>query len=348
MDVVVDDEGYQDPTIEEHRIVRTPSISLREVPDEDDGYQDVFPCNDDRSVIERKPSIPSLRSDPTEPPPLRLPPSDFSLRDYVLATGKGGSWNEKFQQLMEGRSEDPAKEMIRVNQLLDLSRRFDARALEIGEQIIQDLFLPMESRRYRPITHLLGGIAGGDKYVEDGILFKLALDSRGIYGEDAFAMKAAHHDLKSVMALIDCKIQGLHLPLLGVVHHRGYAMSAQAIIPIDGIRSHKYGSRDGGSSMKTDAHFIRLLGTACSILNLQPHYLNGVKVCGAGDMEGHLGTDGRSYVIDTARLFPPVHPINKARGSFLYRLFRPEFLQQLKFPLNSDAFSKFARVIFSS
>jgi len=34
-------------------------------------------------------------------------------------------------------------------------------------------------------------------------------------------------------------------------------------------------------------------------------------VVAKGDMEGHIGTDGRFYVIDTARLFPPEPPSRK-------------------------------------
>jgi len=37
----------------------------------------------------------------------------------------------------------------------------------------------------------LGGVAGGSKYICQGILFKVALDVRGIYGGDHNAMKAA-------------------------------------------------------------------------------------------------------------------------------------------------------------
>lgn len=84
-------------------------------------------------------------------------------------------------------------------------------------------------------------------------------------------------------------------------------------------------------------------------------------------MEGHLGTDNKFYVIDTARVFPPTaYPrnnrfgfprttfhflhdlcalsniilVDKPKGVHLYRLFRPEFVKLNKVPLSSDALTK--------
>lgn len=41
----------------------------------------------------------------------------------------------------------------------------------------------------------VGGIAGGDKYIVQNILFKFAVDSKGLYGSDQLAMKVAGHDV---------------------------------------------------------------------------------------------------------------------------------------------------------
>jgi hypothetical protein len=86
----------------------------------------------------------------------------------------------------------------------------------------------------------------------------------------------------------------------------------------------------------------------------------------AADVEGHQGTDGKFYLIDTARVFPPTaYPRNnrfgfprslffyyfdlyvvdleivvKPKGVHLYRLFRPEFVKLNKVPLSSDALTK--------
>lgn len=48
-------------------------------------------------------------------------------------------------------------------------------------------------------------------------------------------------------------------------------------------------------------------------------------------------------VIDTARLFPPTAPSAPDAGrSYLYRLFRPEFVKRWRVPLCSDTYSAFA------
>lgn len=62
--------------------------------------------------------------------------------------------------------------------------------------IIKELFLPPNARRIQPRTHELGGLAGGEKFLHSNILFKLAVDRGSLYGGDAFAKKAAEHELK--------------------------------------------------------------------------------------------------------------------------------------------------------
>lgn len=80
-------------------------------------------------------------------------------------------------------------------------------------------------------------------------------------------------------------------------------------------------------------------------------------IYGPADIEGHWSPiDGRYYLIDTARVFPPVVPIKRfdckeflvskyqsRKGAFLYNLFRQEFLKLNPVPLCSDAFSKFGK-----
>lgn len=60
-----------------------------------------------------------------------------------------------------------------------------------------------------------------------------------------------------------------------------------------------------------------------------------------------MGTDGRFYIIDTARLFPPAAPSSitrphegSPRGTHLYRLLRPELVKLNPVPLSPDAFTR--------
>jgi hypothetical protein len=49
-------------------------------------------------------------------------------------------------------------------------------------------------------------------------------------------------------------------------------------------------------------------------------------------------------VVDLARVFPPELPILGVKGSFLYRLLRPEFVKEYPVPLSSDAFSSWGKI----
>lgn len=59
--------------------------------------------------------------------------------------------------------------------------------------------MPLANKTIKPVS--IGGAAGGEKYLVNGILFKFALDFNKIYGGDENAAKAAGHDLK-VLCLI--------------------------------------------------------------------------------------------------------------------------------------------------
>lgn len=58
------------------------------------------------------------------------------------------------------------------------------------------------------------------------------------------------------------------------------------------------------------------INLAGGILNLAGHNIWNLSqtksshIYGPLDLEGHRGRDGRLYVLDTARLFPPAVPIN--------------------------------------
>jgi len=41
----------------------------------------------------------------------------------------------------------------------------------------------------------------------------------------------------------------------------------------------------------------------------QPHLVRSKMLYGPGDIEGHLGRDGKFYLLDFSRLFPPEAPL---------------------------------------
>ncbi len=87
-----------------------------------------------------------------------------------------------------------------------------------------------------------------------------------------------------------------------------------------------------------------LIEVASKRLNLKPHCCgkNNVTVYSPVDLEGHLGTDGRFYLLDFSRVFPPVTPSKEVVGGHLFQYFRGEFVFNFPlFPLCSDAYSRF-------
>lgn len=77
-------------------------------------------------------------------------------------------------------------------------------------------------------------------------------------------------------------------------------------------------------------------------LHLRGHYSgNGKELTyGPGDLEGHRGYDGKYYVLDFARVFPPQSLQGSRDGKrVLFELLRPELVRSFRVPLSSDAFT---------
>jgi Clustered mitochondria len=73
--------------------------------------------------------------------------------------------------------------------------------------------------------------------------------------------------------------------------------------PSDGKKSLVYGSADAGRTVHaSDPTFNELMDRAGGRLNLAKHTVGDKQLSGPGDIEGHLGRDGRRYILDFARL----------------------------------------------
>lgn len=114
-----------------------------------------------------------------------------------------------------------------------------------------------------------------------------------------------------------------------------------------------YGTDDGGRTVYADPSFDRLMSAAADRLHLARHWVcNQQQLHSAGDVEGRKGKDGRYYVLDLSRTFPPesvrtcTHLPRLGTPEF-YRMLRPEFLQIWKeknqgAALNPDAYTHFS------
>lgn len=255
-------------------------------------------------------------------------------------------WNARFQALLQRDTDLEARSVA----LRTLSREFGDEAVRVCTTIARELRSPQPT-----IPSIAShGVAGGVKYLHAGIFVKMASrDWRNIYGSAARSIKAASHELVSTMAYLDLRVAGLHFPLMCLVLFRGEGFLCQSVVPIDPVSNLTlvHGSCDGGISVRNSNKAVEAkLKTCAERLNLQPHAVlsrdrtHMRTLYAAADMEAHVGLDGRVYILDTARAFPPTAPRGKApkAGHYLFQHLRPELVQRYTGgPLNPDAFSNF-------
>jgi protein TIF31 len=99
-----------------------------------------------------------------------------------------------------------------------------------------------------------------------------------------------------------------------VLDYRGYRVTAQSIIP--GIlereqeQSVVYGSIDFGKTVVTQTKYLDLLQKAGNQLKILPHKVvndkgEEIELCSSVECKGIIGNDGRHYILDLLRTFPP-------------------------------------------
>ena len=260
-----------------------------------------------------------------------------------------GFWNEKFQAALgklrtvqdDGTSTLDAFSRAYA-ELLNLNQDFIHTAKVFGKIIISEMYLPIDAKTIKPVS--VGGVAGGDKYVVHGILFKFAVDAHGLYGGDHVAAgKVAGHELKGLMAYMSCEIPDVNVPLMTLIDYRGFRIIAMSVLPINN-GTLIYGSCDGGQTVKAeDPVFNRRMRYAAKKLNLAKHVSANTTIYAAADIEGHRGTDGKYYLLDFSRTFPPVKPFRQVFNGHLFQLFRRDFVISCQKPLCSDIYSNFLK-----
>lgn len=101
-----------------------------------------------------------------------------------------------------------------------------------GKIIISEKSLPEEMKTIKPIA--IGGVAGGEKFIVSGILFKFAAgdSSINIYGNEESAQKIASHELRSLNSVFLTGVSGLSFPLMALINYLGFCVIAISLIPI--------------------------------------------------------------------------------------------------------------------
>ena len=271
-------------------------------------------------------------------------------KDFSLLNKHHRDWNKEYQELLE-QSESVEK----FKKLSQLAHDFVYAATTYAKIIISEQCLRNNRKTIAPIS--VGGVAGGQKFLCQNIIFKFALDleiAPGIYmygghsPSDECAMKAAAHELKGLCKYYSTLIDGLHYPMLAYIDYKGFRMIAISVLPI-GKNSLCYGSADSGVSVIAyDPQLNKLMDEAGRLLNLKKHISGTMvnqcsEISSCGDLEVHKGTDGKYYILDFARAFPPeAPPIDRKQydpRAVFYKLLRPELVRSNDKALSSDAFT---------
>ncbi|XP_033833343.2 clustered mitochondria protein homolog [Periophthalmus magnuspinnatus] len=154
-------------------------------------------------------------------------------------------------------------------------------------------------------------------FIWNNIFFSLGFDVRDHYrelGGDAAAHAAPTNDLNGVRAYGAVDVEGLYTLGTVVVDYRGYRVTAQSIIP--GILEREqeqsviYGSIDFGKTVVSHNKYLELLDKTSRPLKVQKHSVlneknQTVALCSSVECKGIIGNDGRHYILDLLRTFPP-------------------------------------------
>ncbi|KAG6443796.1 hypothetical protein O3G_MSEX003024 [Manduca sexta] len=221
--------------------------------------------------------------------------------------GQTRDWNEELQTTRELPRSTLPERLLRERAIFKVHSDFVAAATR-GAMAVVDGNVMAINPGEEPKMQM---------FIWNNIFFSLGFDVRDHYkdlGGDAAAFVAPRNDLQGVRVYSAVDTPGLHTLGTVVVDYRGYRVTAQSIIP--GIlekeqeQSVVYGSIDFGTTVLSHPKYMELLSKAGQQLKIMPHSVisaNGdtVELCSSVECKGIVGNDGRHYILDLLRTFPP-------------------------------------------
>ncbi|XP_071399224.1 clustered mitochondria protein homolog isoform X1 [Centroberyx affinis] len=221
--------------------------------------------------------------------------------------GQTRDWNEELQTTRELARKNLPERLLRERAIFKVHSDFAAAATRGAMAVIDGNVMainPGEETRMQ-------------MFIWNNIFFSLGFDVRDHYrelGGDAAAHAAPTNDLNGVRAYGAVDVEGLYTLGTVVVDYRGYRVTAQSIIP--GILEREqeqsviYGSIDFGKTVVSHSKYLELLEKTSRPLKVQRHgVLNekneAVELCSSVECKGIIGNDGRHYILDLLRTFPP-------------------------------------------
>lgn len=221
--------------------------------------------------------------------------------------GQTRDWNEELQTTRELPRKNLPERLLRERAIFKVHSDFVAAANRGAVAVIDGNVMAINP----------GEDAKMQMYIWNNIFFSLGFDVRDHYkdlGGDAAAFVAPRNDLQGVKVYNAVDLEGLYTLGTVVIDYRGYRVTAQSIIP--GIlereqeQSVVYGSIDFGKTVVTHHKYMDLLQKAGSQLKILPHTVLNDKeeevcLCSSVECKGIIGNDGRHYILDLLRTFPP-------------------------------------------
>ncbi|XP_058457838.1 clustered mitochondria protein homolog [Malaya genurostris] len=221
--------------------------------------------------------------------------------------GQTRDWNEELQTTRELPRETLPERLLRERAIFKVHSDFVTAATRGAMAVIDGNVMAINP----------GEDAKMQMFIWNNIFFSLGFDVRDHYkelGGDAAAFVAPRNDLHGVRVYSAVDVEGLYTLGTVVIDYRGYRVTAQSIIP--GIlereqeQSVVYGSIDFGKTVLSHEKYLELLNNAGKHLKILPHsVLNDkdeeIKLCSSVECKGIIGNDGRHYILDLLRTFPP-------------------------------------------
>ncbi|XP_055533607.1 clustered mitochondria protein homolog [Wyeomyia smithii] len=221
--------------------------------------------------------------------------------------GQTRDWNEELQTTRELPRETLPERLLRERAIFKVHSDFVTAATRGAMAVIDGNVMAINP----------GEDAKMQMFIWNNIFFSLGFDVRDHYkelGGDAAAFVAPRNDLHGVRVYSAVDVEGLYTLGTVVIDYRGYRVTAQSIIP--GIlereqeQSVVYGSIDFGKTVLSHEKYLELLNNAGKHLKILPHsVLNDkdeqIELCSSVECKGIIGNDGRHYILDLLRTFPP-------------------------------------------
>ncbi|XP_070700176.1 clustered mitochondria protein homolog [Pempheris klunzingeri] len=221
--------------------------------------------------------------------------------------GQSRDWNEELQGCRELTRNSLQERLHRERNIFKINSDFVAAATRGAVAIIDGNVMPLNP----------GEAPHMQMFIWNNLFFSLGFDISEHYrpiGGNTAAHAAATCDLRGAQAYASVDIEGLHTLGTAVVDYRGIRVIAQMIVP--GIleknqeQSVVYGSNDYGKTVCSHPRFLELLDKTSKPLRIQRHQVldhsnRPVELCSAVETKGILGNDGRPYILDLLRTFPP-------------------------------------------